>query len=858
MFEEQIQNIRENTCSSFDELILQRYDSLNSNGWGISEDEQILLEGFLRIREAMNIHLQNGTDNVSQEIRDTLAEFNLEVDTFVCSLQDEEVDSEVLILQEIPTEARGILESAISWLFWSSFISEVFWWSEQEQAFVLRYSELISWFSDNDFMFSMPQSQVNIAHQFLRENRINRLYNPNDRRSNYILWIVNREIEERWIEITIIPSFERNLTARVIPILDQFDEQWLYPQIEDFPEADEIISDGGFVLMDSELWTLDNSIVSKSWRNGQEWLVYAHSSVLALMHVIMNRLSDQGIDYIPNIWSLLRPISYNRDLPGSSDNSPHIRWLWIDFDLGNDDLEDILKELDVAWYIVLTIESDHYHVTVINPEWLQSDFPDIIPEEIEESDMNREYLRSLFWEDFNWQLGTELSILLLDTLWVNIQENPMNHIDSEWRISWNNTFLQDLFQDFINILHEDQKQILVENNSTMDINIFFRVSSWALRRWSRRIYFREIISPIEYPESDEFSSEIETERTISDREFLSFSSDIIMQELFWENTFIDQVDIWTIETNITEFYRFFMHMESDFRNVCNTDSSACWFHQILGWVIWWIENTSLYNTSEWRYTSFQEYLNRVNRLLSSTTNSNDYIYRDSFDLHRNAALDSNLYSPQSLTWSEQSFLVLWSLLHKARSNSSLRFQLQRIFLFGDVDALWSIYADYHHTDRSHRATWSRLNSILPGYEEHLSSPEPSVEFMQFSVELQLDILIWNPSESEDTISWHRAQFLQIFLLMLWYEISNLEFAGNMVNSFGPSTKRALIQFQIDNNLIGSEEDASAWLFWPGTKRILRDKVTQWIESISEYTDNFIWPPVSPGLRASDIIEVFSR
>lgn len=846
MIEDIIINIsRQDSKTSFENDIIATFEHFQQTWNELTPPELAFMELMLAERDAWMVV-------ASSTFRQALLRLDIEsgMNEWILDI-DQEHDT-------IPEDIRAVLEDAISWLFWSSSISNVFGWAWERENFLQRYTHIISGFSEDDFLFHLSPSQIELAHRFLRDNNINRRYDIWDLRSNYIIGIIAHEIEERWIDIEIVPSYRRNLASRVLPILEQFDEQWLHPRIWSFLEADEAIEAWNLVLIDSELWTLDNSILSKSWRDGQEWLVYAHPSVLTLMHLIINTLNERGVDYVPNIWSLLRPVPYNASIRWSSPHSPHTRWLWVDFDLGSRDLENILIELDVSWYIVLTIESDHYHITIINPDWLSRDFPDVVPEKIMGNDVDRTYLWNLFWNIFTEQLGENMSEVLLDTLWEKIQGSPLEFIDSEQRLWGNNDFLQELFWEFVSSLSSEQREDLLSNGTTLDIDIFFRVSSGASRRWSRRVYFAEIISPTQYPESDAFSVEIQESRSISDIEFLSFSTDIVIQELFWDIDRLAQVNMQTIEGNIIEFYRFFMHMESDFRNIWNTTSSARWFHQILNGVIWWIENTSLYNTDIWRYTSFQEYLNRVNILLGTTQNSSDYIYGEFYDQHRMAALESNLYSPQALSWSEQSFLVLWSLLHKARTNLALKYQLQRIFLYGDLAALGTIYADYHHTDRSHRATGSRLNNILPTYEEHLTSPSPSLQLMNLSVDTQLDMLIWDASQSETEISWIRAQFLQRFLLMLWYEVSNLEFTGDMVPSFWPSTRWALIQFQIDNDLISWEDSPDAWIFWPRTKRILHENIRAWVEAISGYTDDFIWPPISPGLRVSDIIHVFSR
>jgi len=852
-----IEEINEKDCqSAFEHDILRLVEQLSDENGDLAEEEQKLIEWLIRLSEAWMIV-------ANTQVQAALLRLWIEASELSCSeeLVKEELDQPWFLTEEVNRELQEKLESAINGLFGSTSISELFWWEWQEVSFTEKYFDIILWFSENDFMFDLSTEEINKALQFLRDNGISRNYSVVDRRENYVLGIVAQEIEERWIVVEVIPSYERNLTQRVYPTLDRFDRDGVHPELESFLEADELIDDSNLVLLDSPLWTLDSSILRKSQIDGQQWLVYGDPSLRVLMHVIIEELTERNVDYTPNIWSILRPRPYNRSLPWASNRSPHLRWIWIDLDLGSLDLENILKELDSAWYIVLTIESDHYHITLVNPEGITEDYWSIVPETLQEEDVDRWYILELFWETVNSQLGDELGVLFIDSLWGKVQENPLEYISSEWRIFWGHAFLYPLFKDFWEWLSPGLRDEL--ETKTLDIGIFFRISSWPLLRWSRRIHFGELLSPIVYSESDVFSRELQNEGTVSDLEFMHSARALLDASLFTGSNIWEIINRWSLEENLTVFFRFFMHIESNFRNVANEwdfefRSSAKWFYQEINGVIDGIENTSIYNVDEWRFTTFQSDLNRVMALSDLLPEEGEYVYIDSLINHRIQAFASNTHSPQSLSAAEQTLLILSSLLHKARSNTELEYLLQRVLVFGDLEAMRIIYAEFHHTDSSHRATSNRVNDILPLYANDIVTPESSEVIVDYNIWLQLSALIWSPTASESEISWFRAQLLQRFLLLLWYEVSDLDFNGDMVSSFGPSTKNALTAFQIDNELITSENDSSAGKFWPGTKRILQELVLERIEEIKQIDDEFIWPPLPPGLRKSDILEVFSR
>jgi len=77
------------------------------------------------------------------------------------------------------------------------------------------------------------------------------------------------------------------------------------------------------------------------------------------------------------------------------------------------------------------------------------------------------------------------------------------------------------------------------------------------------------------------------------------------------------------------------------------------------------------------------------------------------------------------------------------------------------------------------------------------------------------LIIWKPKFWEVSV---KVRKLQKLLGFLWY------FNYKDTAIFWIKTKKSIIKFQIDNDIISSKDSKSAWIFWPKTLSVMEDKL----------------------------------
>ena len=90
-------------------------------------------------------------------------------------------------------------------------------------------------------------------------------------------------------------------------------------------------------------------------------------------------------------------------------------------------------------------------------------------------------------------------------------------------------------------------------------------------------------------------------------------------------------------------------------------------------------------------------------------------------------------------------------------------------------------------------------------------------------------LIWSPVFWEIS-KWVRE--LQKLLWFLWY------FTDKDTAIFWNKTKQSIVKFQLDKEIIKSEEDRWAWIFWPKTSQIIEKELSKKI--LEEKIDTEEW------------------
>jgi len=876
-----LEEIGEKDCqSAFEHDILQTYELLANDDGNLSEDEKLLIEALIKLNRAWMI-------TASASVKASLLKLWIEATELSCN---EEIP---IILSEEHYEilagsqwGNGKKSSAINWLFANSWIRKTFWWNKQKQAFWDFYSEILTLkYAEDNFMFKLTDAQVKLAHDFLRENGIIWKYDKNVRRDNYILWIVTYQLDWSWINIDSKVQYnnpyKENLKSRVYWYLDNFDKQWLYPRINSFEEANSLIEEWYFIQIQ---WLKYDAGTIKNAQKEWQWaLLYAHPSVQAIVTEVLKRIWNRWLNRLLESESLLRPVTYNEKVWWSN-KSPHVRWLGFDFTGGSREwyeipiLEWILKDLDEQWYIVLTIESDHYHISVIDPEKTLKDFPitlnwepQIIQQE-EKVEITREFLDTTrLWIDVIQQLWDEAWKLFIDYFWLKIEENPEKYIDPEWRVLWTQKFLNPFFKSFSDSLNEKQKELFLWKELLLRI---FYIRKQKKRSSQRTLFFDYYLNPRNINQQDNFTRNL-AENTQFPEDFKNFLWSVVRDTIFRGSPEIFDENKDIIARNLEVFIAFVIDTESNFQNIPNQwplwlRSSAKWLAQYLSWDVNGIVNTSYFKSPA--NTSFGVWIRRTQRVLSQAWDWKIHeTISSQFDEIKELSDDSFLFTPLNLTWQNQVMLLvgdqIWMAMNVAWVDPEERQYLyKRALLFGDRNAMIQIYSLYHHTDPNHTATQRLAKNEMKKYGDKVEENTQIVWVEKSRLELwyQLEALIWNPKRSEtwkklQWKSWIRVEILQRMLLFLWYKVANLKIDWNMVSNFWWGTKSALIQFQIDNlDSIKTENSKSAWLFWPWTKEALAKKVEEAFNAILEIDDNFIWPPLAPGLRKSDMLAIFSR
>lgn len=169
--------------------------------------------------------------------------------------------------------------------------------------------------------------------------------------------------------------YKRNFDNRVVPFFKYSKTAWYsYPIIKSLTDA----------KWYEKKWYL-KKYEKKDFKhitNDLKGVWHGHlvkSEYLFLTEIAYNTIStiSRKIKQITGkdakIRSMFRPKIYNNKIPGSSPKSPHQSWnafdIWFPYYKYNKKkIYQILKIFDTQWLIILTNESDHFHITVTNPD----------------------------------------------------------------------------------------------------------------------------------------------------------------------------------------------------------------------------------------------------------------------------------------------------------------------------------------------------------------------------------------------------------------------------------------------------------------------------------------------------------
>lgn len=195
------------------------------------------------------------------------------------------------------------------------------------------------------------------------------------------IWInkklYRKKISDKIINISYInkPIYRRNFTKRVKPYMDYLKENNLYEYkiIKTLSEASKLTQWNKPYLKHYKIKDFQNIPLKLDWIGQSKWVnekyLYFTELTFQTLKEIANEINNK-LNIKIRITSAFRPKIYNNKIKWSSPKSPHQSGSGFDISLAHlSKVYPILKKFDKNWKIILTKESDHFHITVTNPQY---------------------------------------------------------------------------------------------------------------------------------------------------------------------------------------------------------------------------------------------------------------------------------------------------------------------------------------------------------------------------------------------------------------------------------------------------------------------------------------------------------
>jgi len=779
MFEDKISKIQEQECKSdLENNIINAYNEFLVSWWDIDWTEQTTLEIMLGLNELSKT-------SVSEEVKAELRQLWINYKKSTCIEKTNHTES-VLGEEIIPAENN-------------------LWWSEWAEISSEKREELIKFYEDN-------------------KNAIIQL-----------LWLESAYNRALSVVKTAKSPYKLNYPTRVIPYY--LSEAWKWIEaIDDFSDSYESVRKWDLVVLEqrSDLWVLDDSIFAKSYIWWRQTLRAISPEAKGIINTLGQELQSELWETfrVLRITSLFRPIDYNSKIWGSR-VSAHIRGIGFDIGFYNNSHDNSVKkkllELDKRGDIILTIERDHFHITVTKPRNIERiENPDfgVLTEKKALKVLNS--MTSVLFDANGRRVSADIPDFFKKSfteilLWLAKGESHQEYIIWD-RLYWEHEFLLGLIRETVEKLSPEEKEEMKKYEIEVDV---FVDNQWKANFGKRRIYLEKIIEPKIYePDSDLLALKEWWLNWVW--EWLSEDLEGVLFQLLREKLGgSDTIDIYgkkvsltqampQIIKNIEAFVAFTAHMESDYiKKQDNGISSAKSVFQFLTWERDWI--SIVYN--EWVNTSFQTWINRAIRLFSKLNGGYVTFYKQAFDRSK----QSYLYSPLDFTTKQEVIMFFANVLGNDKvANDS---HIISALIFGDPGAMVSMYEVYHHTHPDD-ATRNRIDKHKEKYTSRLWQAVDDSVIEAVWDKLDIDLLFSATLRPGDRGK--RVILLQKMLYFLWYPVKWVK-PWEETRVFGPATKNALIKFQKKEKIIDPNSLGWAWVFWPKTRKKMEE--IYWISKV---------------------------